>query len=339
MRKKRLVLFASASVVLTLTVSLATILALDTYLHAKFDQMATLNRWGYRGAVVGRKQSNEWRLAVLGGSTAWGYGVRWQEAIPAQLQDLLNSTDTTGQRTVTVVNLAYNNEGAHGFKFALADYDYLDYDAALFYSGYNDIGPNTQVWRHQSPIFRLTGYMPVFPLVFTEKAMSLRYGGALNDAYLGKKTTFRPGIVERGTASALEAAVAVSRSLERQLARGFDDPPVDDGSTAEGAACGATWAHYCGEMYEAIKLVLDKGKSVLIGTQPLLRPIHEEQQIRLHDFLKDRFSGHPRLRYANLLHEVDLKDATSSFDGMHLWPAGNRRIAVALEPYVRRMLQ
>src|SRR5688572_16100320 len=87
------------------------ILAGDIFLHWKFAEFAGVNVWGYRGPTVGRKQPDEWRLAVLGESTAFGYGVHWQEAIPALLQERLNG-GTAGPRRATVVNLAYNNEGA-----------------------------------------------------------------------------------------------------------------------------------------------------------------------------------------------------------------------------------
>ena len=40
-----------------------------------------------------------------------------------------------------------------------------------------DEGPNLVVVREQSPIFRATGYFPILPLAFREKAMALRSGG------------------------------------------------------------------------------------------------------------------------------------------------------------------
>ena len=37
-------------------------------------------------------------------------------------------------------NLGYNNEGADSLRFTLEDYLWLDYDAAILYEGYNDVG-------------------------------------------------------------------------------------------------------------------------------------------------------------------------------------------------------
>ena len=81
----------------------------------------------------------------------------------------------------TVINLAYNNEGAYSFKPTLDDYRSLDYDLALLYEGYNDllasVRPNVAVFRHDSPVFRLTGYLPIFPIIFKEKAAAMLNGG------------------------------------------------------------------------------------------------------------------------------------------------------------------
>src|SRR4029077_11634409 len=80
--------------------------------------------------------------------------------------------------TFRVVNLAYNNEGAYAFAFTLKDYAYLKYDLVCLYEGYNDLGDelNRFVFRRNSPVFTLTGYLPIFPLVFREKASVMVYG-------------------------------------------------------------------------------------------------------------------------------------------------------------------
>jgi hypothetical protein len=335
-------------VVLAILVTVGVVLAGDIYLHWKYTDLVGLNVWGYRGPAVGRKQPNEWRLAVLGGSTAFGYGVHWRESIPAYLQDRLNTFAAAPSRRVSVVNLAYNGEGAHSFTFTQRDYDYLDYDAVLLYSGYNDLGPNTLVFRHDSAIFRLTGYLPLFPTIFREKAMSIRHGGRLEDAYRGRPTTFKPNVTQRATASALETAVGITKSLERQLAAMSTAEEsaaatgrftVYDHASVDGASCGSRWAHYCGEVYAAIKLALDNGKHVLMATQPYISPDHEEQEQRLREFLNVRFGGTASLRFANLGREVDLKDSTLAYDGMHLTPRGNQQIAAALEPHVRALMR
>jgi hypothetical protein len=336
-KKKRLV-FAAMAVVMTLVLTTAVVIAGDVYLHYKYADSYGLNIWGYRGPVIGDKQPNERRLVVLGESTAFGYGVPWNEAIPVYLEAALRSGSPA---PVSVVNLAYNNEGAHSYKFTLRDYEYLDYDAVIFYSGYNNLGgPNTSVFRHTSAIFRTTGYMPLFPIIAREKAMVLRGGGevgALENAHLGDKTTFRPNITARATASALETAVRISNSLDAQLAR--EPETFMDTSSALGQECGARWAHYCGGMYEAVKIALDGGKRVLIATQPYMNADHIEQQRTLRAFLQRKFNDDPRLQFADMGTVVDLKDPSLAYDGMHLTAEGNRRIAAALVPAVRELIK
>ena len=126
------------AVTLTLVVSVAGLFALDIYEHHKLSTSAGLNVWGYRGPTVGRKQAGELRVLALGGSTTFGYGVHWQEAVPAYLEGLLKQQNAIPGHPVTVVNLGYNGEGAHSYKYTLQDYEYLNGDAVIFYTGYND---------------------------------------------------------------------------------------------------------------------------------------------------------------------------------------------------------
>ena len=155
----RRLLFGCAACGLSLALIIGALLGLDLYLHKRFEHVAGLNIRGYRGPVVKRKQPGEQRLVVLGGSTALGYGVPPSDSFPIRLQEkLLAYRRQTHRGPVSVVNIAYNSEGAYAFIYNLRFYDSLDYDVALFYTGYNDLGGhNTTVMRNQSPIFRLTG--------------------------------------------------------------------------------------------------------------------------------------------------------------------------------------
>ena len=85
---------------------------------------------------------------MLGGSTVFGYGVAWNESIPAQLEPRLQAR--LG-RPVTVVNLGFNNEGAYAFVPNLEDFAYLDYDVIVLYEGYNDLPGDEGVNRSVYP--------------------------------------------------------------------------------------------------------------------------------------------------------------------------------------------
>jgi len=245
--RKRL-LFAASAIALSFVLPTSALLAIDIHLHHKFERGVLFNVWGYRGPVAGRKQPGEYRVAVLGGSAAYGFGVRWDESMPVRLERTLAGRSTRFR----IVNLAYNNEGAYSFVFTMKDYAYLQYDLVVLYEGYNDLmgdpdNPNRSVFRHDSPVFRLTGYLPIFPIIFPEKASVLLYGdtrAAYPLSNRSNKTTFKPGLATRTTAEILQAAASVGESLERQLGRVSVEPPrqITHASTS---GCPYPWAEYC----------------------------------------------------------------------------------------------
>jgi len=118
------------------TASISTIICVsifwgaDLYLHRKHG----VNLWGYRGPAAGQKQPREKRIAVLGGSTTWGFGLQAGQDFPAQLQRML-AQDKANTAPVKVLNLGSNNEGAYSFTQTLNDYEYLEAGLVTLYSG------------------------------------------------------------------------------------------------------------------------------------------------------------------------------------------------------------
>jgi hypothetical protein len=248
------------------------------------------------------------------------------------------------------VNLAYNNEGAYSFRFTLEDYRSLQYDLVIFYEGYNDMmgeGPatNTSVFRRTSPVFRLTGYFPILPVVLREKAMAIRYGGDVDAGYRaarGDKVIFKPPSLARRTAGAAMDFVAnAGERLGDQLAKGEPKPDLVDGS-APVDGCQSPWRDYCRSIGTATEYALTRGASVVVVTQPYslgeLRKRHEQQQQSMAAMLKQRFSDNPRVRRVDLGDAVDLADPGLSYDRMHLTAAGNRIIAERLADPVAAMM-
>jgi lysophospholipase L1-like esterase len=339
----RRVVFAASAFVMASVLGVIALFGLDLYLHKRAERSAGLNMWGYRGPAAARKQPGEIRVVVLGGSTAFGYGVLWDEAIPAQLERRLN--EAGGPIRFSVVNLGYNNEGAFSFRYTLQDYAYLQPDIVCLYEGYNDLmgddaGGNESIFRHRSPLFRATGYMPILPVYFREKAMALRSPGSLNDAYAsGETTVFRPTLGRRATSGALEAAATVSDSLERQIARlGTDRPPVE---RATGSGCEFPWRHYCDSVAAGIDFALGNGQDVLFVTQPYLtaastRDRHVSQQRAATTMLRQRYAANLAVRLVDLGDAVDLRDDRLVLDGVHLSPEGNLIVADRLEEAVRQ---
>jgi hypothetical protein len=334
--RRRRIVFALVTCGLVLVTSLVALLIVDIYLHRKYERTAGLNIWGYRGRVQGRKAGDEYRIVVLGGSTAYGYGLKADEAIPAVLERNLSGRMVGPFKRFTVINLGYNNEGAYSFKFTLDDYLYLRYDLAILYEGYNDLmgapqPPNTSVFRHDSPIFRLTGYMPIFPIVFKEKAAAMVTGSPATSYLNTPKTTFRPGLATKAAAEVLRGAAEVSASLEQQLGRVAAEPPrrIDDPAAT---GCRFPWQEYCRSTMDAVDFALANGVRVIVAAQPhgvghYYRGRHAEQQAELAGMLQRRYGASQRVRYLDLSEAVDLSDSALSFDRMHLTAAGNDRLA------------
>lgn len=340
-------LLAAAAIGASVTVTTTVLLAADLYLHRRAERSAGLNRWGYRGPVAGRKQPRETRIAIFGGSTVFGYGVFWDQTIPALLERELRANAV--DRRVTVVNLGFNNEGAHALVPTLDDFDDLQLDIAVFYTGYNDYwgdaGPNTAVYRHESPVFRMFGYYPILPLMLKEKAMAIRSGGQLsaaeNAASIGTpKPVFTPSLAERTTATAMETAVKVSDVLSAQLDRLSRGPAPQ--TQPSDAGCNAPWVTYCESLYRAIRHGRAKRMTIMVVLPPLMtkfsRARHQDQQAATAAMLLRKFQGDEMVRSVDLSRTVDLEDRHVSFDEMHLDPDGNAVIARALAPHVRTLI-
>src|SRR3989440_5949307 len=229
-RLRRIVPKAAATVVST-GVMVSLLLGADLYLHRKHG----INVWGYRGPAVGRKQPGEKRIAVLGGSTAWGFGLSAGQDFPGRLQQMFAERARTEEGPpINVLNLSFNDEGAYSFKYTLKDYDYLDYDAVVLYSGYNDLSENRMVFRHRSPVFIWTGYLPLLPALTVDKISAWRKRpGKENEPVVFAP----PGRNDSGMSK------QTSKSLQKQLGS-LTDSGQSAATTSDGT-CPAEWRFYC----------------------------------------------------------------------------------------------
>jgi hypothetical protein len=330
--RRRRLLFAALTILGVVVLLDAGLLAVDVFLHWRMRTLSGINVWGFRGPTLGKKQPNETRIVMLGGSTVFGFGLRPDESIPALLQERLNQRANASGRRFSVANLGAPGQGAYSFAFDLADYAFLDYDIVLLYEGYNDLGindvamravPNYLLWHRQSPIFRLTGYYPILPLVLREKGTALLNGGDVNRVERGGRVVFQPGLATQVAAGALNAAAAVSENLERQIGRLSDSPAMP--SVEE--QCVPKWRQYCGAVRDAVTWALARDRQVIFITQPYASDSHVEQQANVVAMLQSRFSADARLRLVNLGRAIDLRDRSLAFDRLHLNVRGNRAIA------------
>ncbi len=331
MTKRRCIGFAVAALLLSVLGTITSFFLADLYVHWNMSKKGMYNIWGYRGPVAKRKRAGEQRIVVLGGSTALGWGAPKGMSFPPILERILNDRrKKRGLGPIGVVNLAWNNEGAYSLTYTLRDYAYLNYDVVILYSGYNDLaeGKNTLVFRHQSPVFKLTGYLPLLPMMMMEKARMLKFGMDIDAINRGVRTRFVPNLFDGTKAAALEIGATIAFSLERQLGR-LTDPTKLEVQYAN-AGCGKRWAFYCDSIHAAVKLGLEMNKRVIVVTQPFISDGHVAQQKVLVNMLKERFGDHRGLRYLNLGRKIKLKNPALAFDGMHLTPRGNEIIAKSL---------
>lgn len=330
MSPRRKLWFAAVALSGVSVAMLLCVVAADLYAHARTQDVGGVNIWGYRGPVVGDKPPNGIRMVVLGGSTAFGWGLPAHESIAAFLERRMREQGALGGRPVSVVNLGAPAQGAFGFLYDLRDYAYLDYDVAILYEGLNDLGPfvarginNDYLFRRESPIFQATGYFPVLPVVLRDRARFLLSGGDLAAAYSGRPITFTPGLATRATAAAMQTAASVSERVSAQLgglSKAAPPPDVD-------SACVAAWRLYCGRVKVAVEWALAHGTRVLFVTQPYMSDAHVEQQANVSAMLQASFGTTGLVAYLNLGRLIDMTDRSIAYDGVHLVARGNELVA------------
>ena len=319
----RKMIYASVAVMLATGLMLIGLIGADLYVHSRTQDVGGVNVWGYRGSPVGAKRAGETRIVMVGGSTVYGWGLPAHESIASFLERRLNGS--RAGRAFSVVNLGAPGQGAYGFVTDLSDFEYLDYDIVVMYEGYNDLGPitirgrdNYLLWRHESPVFRWTGYYPILPMVLREKADLLTAG-----------EKGRPGEVRFGAriaGGAMRAVAAVTGDLGGQVG-GLTPVPADAPADGE---CVETWKRYCGSVRDAVVWVLARDKRVIFVTQPYLSDAHKEQQANVAAMIKARFGGDGRVAYVNLGETIDTANRDVAYDGLHLVAKGNDTIASLL---------
>jgi hypothetical protein len=339
---KRQIVFAAAAAVLSSITTVAFVLGVDVYLHHRYAVSGGYNVWGYRGPIVGGKKAAEHRLAMLGGSVAFGYGVPADQTIPANLERLMQAARP--QAPLTVINLGWQSEGAYSFLFTLKDYDYLRSDAIILYSGYNDWLYNNQVFRHQSAVFRATGYLPIIPIIPLADWLRIR---DLSETRHLDRVVFKPNLADRSSSQAAQTALSITQAVERQLGK-----LVPEGASAEvipPGTCGDRWDYYCGSIRRAVDFALSRNTQVFVVTEPYATraslggpagnivhgwQFHVEQQRIMAAMLATVYREEPRVHYVNMGTAVDLADSNLCYDGVHLTIAGNRQLAGRLAPEI-----
>jgi hypothetical protein len=269
-------------------VTLATLA--DLRAHWQRSEVRDVNMWGFRGRP--RLKPVGLRVAVVGGSAAYGYGVDWENSLPYYLDSALERWARRQPQTVPIdaVNLAALGDGAASYIHTLESYHYLEPDLVCIYDGYSGVGVTGAYGsRHGSLVFRATGYFPI-----------------LGDVLAGR-----------------EPRMAADRAAV--------DPMLRDDQAGDVTCAGGSHA-YCDAMLRTVAWSIDRGMKVAVVTPPHVSRRHEAQQASLAAALARRFGGDQRVRYLNMGRFLDLNDRIESFDRVHLTAHGNQAVAYELAP-------
>ena len=279
-------------------VALLTLAALaDLRAHWQRGEVRDVNVWGYRGRP--RLKPVGLRVAIVGGSAAYGYGVDWENAMPYYVDSAI---ERWGQRVpspvkVDAVNLAALGDGAASYVHTLRTYEYLRPDIVCIYDGYSGMGTTGAFGaRHASIVFRATGYFPI-----------------LDD-------------------------VVARREPRMSADRAGVDPMLRDDATGD-VTCGGGSRAYCEAIAGTVAWARAHGMSAAVVTPPYISRRHAAQQASLALMLAERFGGDRRFRYLNMGTKIDLRDRNLSFDGVHLTPRGNQTMAQELTPPLFEVLR
>jgi hypothetical protein len=259
----------------------------DVRAHTRLEIQRGVNTRGFRGPLTIHKVPPEHRVAIVGGTAAYGYAVDWPQSLGADLQNRLRQEWRKKYLPAydpTVVNLAELGAGAGSYAATLRQYADLAPDVVCIYDGYAPVGGRIRKGREQSVVFRKIEYLPI-----------------LGDLMSGGSPWSMP-------------------------ADGVD-PFLDDAKGGEDPSCARGSAAYCEAMVEVVDFAMKTDRPVVVVTPPYVSARHRRQQESLAAALTSRFGGNPRFSYVAIGASADVHDSTLSADGVNLNAAGYEAVA------------
>jgi len=290
-------------------VALAALLALslDLYAHKRVERLGGVNIWGYRGPVMPQKRPNEIRLAFVGGSFAFGWGVAASETMPPTVRQLVSSVlDRPGRSPtlVTAVNLGALGLPMRDYAARVKQFGYLKPDVIGIYAAVGEPGDGVHLPPADSAITTMTSYVPMLPLVLEEKGSVL----AARGRRLAGSILMHTGRVLRSQDAWIYRAF-FNRQAERAL---------DEVSALEEAVDAA--------------LGLAPGVVVMMSVPGTARQHVATQSIL--ERLASRHRTEPRVRFVDLGRDPVLYEQRLRLDGVNFSVAGHARVAEQIAPVV-----
>lgn len=145
-----------------LAFALLTFALLDRHAHQR-DPVFGFNQWGYRGEARAEREAGEIRVALIGGSAVYEAGVQHSDTLASQLFFELRDAGAPRGQVYGVANLSEPRVGPDSYVQALNDYAFLDPEVVCILDGYDALEGLPPHARHQSSVFRATGYLPILP--------------------------------------------------------------------------------------------------------------------------------------------------------------------------------
>jgi hypothetical protein len=295
--------------------------ALDLYSHRKLVQMGGVNVWGYRGPVAHAKRPREVRIALVGGTRAYGWGMvasaTTAPAIYTRMQ-LVMDRPGTDPPPLVVLNLGRPGGMAADYPVTIEHYASLQPDYICLYDdlGAPDIVPE---WS-SSGVFALTGYMPMLPLVLGEKGRLLR-SGTLMQHSAGGLVSDGPSVASRAAGFVLETAGTVLMAADHKLGEMVRRDRPD----------AATRAPYSEQLQAAIDSARRHARGVVVA----IGPVELEAQRRNLEAIgevRQRCATSPWCRFVDLGTIPKLTDNTLRLDSWNYGGEATWAVAEAIAP-------
>jgi hypothetical protein len=191
--------------------------ALDQYAHKRVERLGGVNSRGYRGTVVRARAQREARIAVVGGDFAFGWGMAEAETTAGYLRTMLaNALNRSGDAVtvVTSINLGARGLPAVEYPSRIEQFAGLAPDVWCLYVDLADSQPGSVMPPFDSGVTRLTGYVPMLPIVIEEKGLTT-IGRGLKAI---DRTLYRLVGGRRPEAASADRLAAIERAIDLALA-------------------------------------------------------------------------------------------------------------------------
>lgn len=280
------------------------VIALDVHLHRRFEVVAGLNMWGYRGPVMPARQPRELRVEVVGGTLAFGWGVAADETFLTFTRQFLSSVlNPPGSVSthVTAVSVAGLGIAPQNYSNRLRHFSYLRPDIVCIVPDRPAGGRLTEHrgMPERSIVHAATGYVPILPLVLYEK----------------------------GQVSGARPLNAVFRSAGSWLQR------IDSRSDGRPATTPSPDS-YASAVLEAAAIARTLARGVVIVAPPYRAHERNGRYAALEEAVSRRFAHDANIRYIDPGERHEMDDERLWLDPADLSVAGHAKLAEIVGPTI-----